>query len=277
MNRITITTVVYNEELRIENFIKNCLWSDDIVIYDKSSTDKTLEIASKYPCRVITVPYWNTGAGATKNIISDAKHDWIFTLSCSDIIHPMLVKKITELVNLSHFDYDIIAVPYQNGVFGIIDKRSPWDISFKKYLYRKSAVLFTEKVHNETSFISNKVFYMCPNKKEALFHLTHENLSTFLERHIRYTEAEANLFKSRKEALSISFKEVIVVLFRMLFVKKTWLLGWDGIGLMFALLTYYMMKYLFAWQRFDAKGTEVYKIMREEILNEWDKYHDATK
>jgi glycosyltransferase involved in cell wall biosynthesis len=48
MKNISVVTTVFNEETRIENLIKCFSWSDDLIIIDKSSTDKTEEIINKY-------------------------------------------------------------------------------------------------------------------------------------------------------------------------------------------------------------------------------------
>jgi glycosyltransferase involved in cell wall biosynthesis len=272
MKNITVYTVVYNEEHRIENLLKNCLWSDDIIIYDKSSTDKTREIASKYPCKIIKIPYYNTGSGPVKNIVKDAKNDWLMHVSCSDIIHPKFTKKVLNLINDDSFTnkYDVIAFPYVVGVLGILNKKSPWNFPLKEYLFKKSSVVFSEVVHKEMSFKpKSKIYKMQKNREEAVFHLTHENLDTFFERHIRYTKAEAQVFDSRGKALWKSFGEIFVAIGWMLFYKRVWLLGWKGIALFFAFLSYFFMKFLFVWERFDGKGKEEYDKIKESMLKEW--------
>lgn len=47
-NNISVVVVVYNEEGRIENFLKSFLWADEIIVVDKSSTDRTIEIARNF-------------------------------------------------------------------------------------------------------------------------------------------------------------------------------------------------------------------------------------
>ncbi len=279
MKKISVYSLVYNEESRIENFLKNCLWSEDIIIYDKSSTDRTMQIALKYPCRIIQVPYYNTGSGYTKNIINDAKNEWLLHLSCSDVIHHGLVKKILELINQPGFDYDVIAFPYQVGVLGIIDKHSPWSsIPLKAYLFKKSAVVFSEEVHKEISFKpGSKIYKMKKNDKEAVFHLTHENLDTFFERHIRYTKAEAEREKYNHFGLSKVTVEMFAAILWMIFYKRIFLLKKDGCTLFIAFLSYFMMKYLYIWEKQNKLKNKPYELKRKEILNEWENYFKHLK
>ncbi len=271
MKNITVYTLVYNEEARIENLLKNLLWSDDIIIYDKSSTDKTRDIAAKYPCRVIRVPYFDTGSGHTKNIVNDAKNEWLLHLSCSDIIHPSLVSKMLNLINKNNFNYDVIAFPYVVGALGIFDKRSPWDsIPLKKYLFKKSVAVSSEIIHQELTFSSDKVYKMEKSRTEAVFHLTHENLDTFFERHIRYTKAEAKKYKTRTIGYWKCLGRFFAAIFWMIFYKRVLFMGWKGLALFFAFLSYFMMEFLFTWEKFDGKGKDVYDKLRDSMLKEWE-------
>lgn len=273
MNNITVYAVVYNEESRIENLLKNCLWSDDIIVYDKSSTDRTREIASKYPCRIIKVSYYDIELGEVKNVINEAKHEWILYMTCSDIIRPALVDKMLELINQKDFDYDVIAFPYVVGVLGIVDKRSPWSaIPLKKHLFKKSAVVFSDIVHKEISFKPHaKIYKMEKNDKEAVFHLTHENLDIFFERVTRYAKAEAMLYSSRNKGLAKIFFEIWAAIFWMIFYKRVLFMGWKGFVLFYAFLIYFFTKFLFTWERFNGKGKEVYDKLRSSMLKEWNK------
>ena len=277
MKNITVYTLVYNEEARIENLLRNCLWSDDIIVYDKSSTDKTRELASKYPCRVIKVPYYDAGAGLAKNIVNDAKNEWILALQCSDIIHPGLVNKILELINNPDFDYERIGFPSITSVFGIYDKKSPWSPNplwmTGRNLFKKNVVVFTEVVHREIQFKTDKIYWLKPSSTEALFHLTHENLETFFERHNRYAKSESNLFETRQKGFLKCFFMIFVVAGWMIIKKRTLLLGWKGIFLFLAYLSYYINIFLYTYQKFEGRGEEDYKKIREKMAAEWDKWH----
>lgn len=66
---ITIFTLTYNEELMLPFFIKhyrNNFPNCKIVIFDNQSTDKTVQIANDYECKII--PF------STQNQISDSKY-----------------------------------------------------------------------------------------------------------------------------------------------------------------------------------------------------------
>ncbi|MCP4179765.1 MAG: glycosyltransferase [bacterium] len=271
LKNITVYCIVYNEERRIEKFLKIFRWCSDLVIFDKSSTDRTQKICMEYTDRVITIPYQDTGLGPTKNILSLAKNEWIMHVSCSDIIHPNLVKKILDLINVDNFAFDVIAFPYQVGVLGIISKHSPWSsFPLKEYLFKKNAVVFSEEVHKEISFKpGSKIYKMKKDKYEAVFHLTHENLNTFFERHIRYTKAEINRGKYKKFGLLKISGEIIAAILWMIFYKRVWMLGRNGFALFLAFLSYFFMKFLFLWESKNNIHKNSYSNIKENILSEW--------
>lgn len=268
-NNITVTAVVYNEEKRIENFLRSFQWSDDIIVVDKSSTDRTREIAEQFNAKVIKVPYSDTG-DETKFAVEAAKNQWVMTLTASDMIHPVLVDELLELINRDKFDYDIIAMPFAAYALGICNKRSPWFMPRKKWLFKKDVFSPCDQVHNETkNLASDKIYKMKPDKINALYHFGHQNLDPFYERCIRYSKAEVAKYKSMSSGLLATTKELFLAIIYLLFFKRTWLLGWNGIALMLAFMNYYTMKYLAIWEHFSGTGEEKYKKIQNGIIKQW--------
>jgi len=265
-NNISVVVVVYNEEGRIENFLKSFLWADEIIVVDKSSTDRTIEIARNFTKNIICVPY-SDASGSFKIGIDAARNLWVLTLTASDIIHPRLASKILLLINDPEFDYDVISLPFAIYVFGISDpKRSPWNITSKQWLWKKNVIITSDEVHNETSHASQKIFVMSPSSEENLYHLTHGNLEIFLERHTRYARLEALKFTDEL----LAFKKCRWMLWRsirlVLFKQKTYLLGWNGLALGLAYILYFILIYLFVWERFRGPGDEKYTEIRKKLL-----------
>ena len=267
---ITVTAVVYNEEKRIESFLRSFQWSNDIIIVDKSSTDRTREIAEKFNARVIDAPY-SDGGDEVKLTVEAAKNEWVMTLTASDMIHPALVDELLALINRDDFDYDIIAMPFAAYTLGICDKHSPWFLSHKKWLYKKDVFLPCAKIHCEMkNLASKKIYKMKADKINALYHFTHQDIDSFFERHIRYTKAEVKKYKTARTALLKITFEIFAACGWMMFYKRVWLLGWNGFALFWAFLSYFMMKYLYVWEHFYGKGEEKYKTARAELLKEWE-------
>lgn len=271
MNKISVITVVYNEESRIENFIKSFSWSNDLIIIDKSSTDNTQQIIKKYPrAKLIVVPYSDTG-DEFKHGIECAINEWVMTVTASDMIHPNLVNNLVTLINSKDFNYDVIALPFALYVFGIRDvKRSPWCAAHKEWMYKRDVVKTSHVVHKEMYHTSDKIYTMPYSETENLFHLTHETMNSFLERHIRYTRAEANNYNDEKIALRSSFKDFLGSIKEVCFKRRSYLKGWDGVALGLAYISYFILKFLFIWERFRGDGSTIYNKIRSEIILNWE-------
>lgn len=275
MKNISVITVVYNEERRIESFCKSFSWSDDLIIVDKSSTDRTKEIALKYTDKVIEAPYSDTG-DELKLALEASKNDWILMVTASNIIHPELVKNILELINLEKFDYEVIMLPFSVYMFGINEEKSPWNVKFTNRLAKKSNIVLGDKVHKEYSVDSQKIYYMTSDDEKVLYHLTHETLDWFLERHIRYARAEKEKYDKKDKALRLCFKELIFSILKVI-KKRTFFKGWDGIAISLAYISYFIMKYLFVWEKFNGVGSKKYKEIREINEELWNKYFEEVK
>ena len=89
MNFISIVVPTRNEEKNIEACLKSILNLDfpkdkyEILVIDGMSTDRTVEIASKYPVRIIENPMYKIGPA--HNIgIKEAEGDIIVLLGCNN-------------------------------------------------------------------------------------------------------------------------------------------------------------------------------------------------
>lgn len=278
MKNISVIVVVYNEESRIETFIQSFLWSNDLIIIDKSSTDNTRETIAKYPqVKLIVTDYSDTG-DEVKYGIECVKNEWLMTLTASDVIHPNLVSKLIKFINDDNFSYDVIALPFAIYVFGIRDvKRSPWCAAHKEWMYKKSVIHTSTTVHKEIFHNSKNIYVMPFSKSENLFHLTHETMDSFMERHIRYTRIETKNYTDEKSALRASFRDFLCSIKEVCFKRKSFLKGWDGIALGLAYISYFILKFLFVWQKFRGKGTGEYQKIRSDILTLWSRQNGKSE
>ncbi|NEO01721.1 MAG: glycosyltransferase, partial [Moorea sp. SIO3I7] len=61
----SIYILTYNEDLDIAACIESALLSDDVIIVDSISSDRTVEIASQYPVRVVQHAFESHGRQRT--------------------------------------------------------------------------------------------------------------------------------------------------------------------------------------------------------------------
>jgi glycosyltransferase involved in cell wall biosynthesis len=267
MQNISVIVVIFNEENRIENFIKCFSWSNDLIIVDKSSTDKTQSIIKNYISDTIhfeTIPY-SDAALVMQPMLGIAKNEWIMPITASDLIEPKLVHKLRELISSSDFDFDEIFVPYKMYVLGICDKHSPWDSPYKPLAYRKDKFILSERVHEERSSCGKRYTILDQNCG-YFYHITHNTLETFYDRHIRYSDREKQKYDNPAKAKEQTGQLVYDAIKHTFLKRKTYKLGWDGMALTFAYISYFMMTYLSVWQKFNEKGPRVYSRLANSII-----------
>ncbi len=98
---ISVIILTYNEEIHIERLLKNIGdWADEIFIVDSFSTDKTLEIAKKYGCKIFQHKFENQAQQfnwALDNL--DIKNDWILRLDADEYLTLELKEEISIVLN----------------------------------------------------------------------------------------------------------------------------------------------------------------------------------
>ena len=269
-NNVSVVIEVYNEEERIENCLKCFQWADEIIVFDKHSTDNTEIIALKYNARVVKVPY----SEASENTVSNYKNlktkKWILFITCSSMMHPQLAQEIIKLTSNSNFKYDVIGLPYKMYSLGINSKYSPWYTDYKYSLIKSSVMKISGKLHEEIQFDSRKIFKISGLKSDAAFyHFTNLSVDDMLQRIIRYTKYESVWHnKNNNTYFSVFYK--VIKAFLILIKKRTFLLGWNGLGLGCAYLMYYLMQFLYFWEEkssINSKSSEHIKNLLKSIKN----------
>lgn len=272
---ITAFMAVYNEEHRIRYTLQSLQWCDEIIIVDKTSQDKTVEICKEYGAKVFIIPNSKSFSISEYDYMKECTGDWIMTVTASDIIDRSLAMEIKRQIEILPEEVGCINVPYKNYVLGIEDKHSPWHWDSAMKVFRKDNYTIDSDVHCALS-LKNKESHTIPAKYGYFSHLTHVSLDMMLDRHTRYWRGEAEMYDKKNlipafEAFWESVKETIKR-------RKTFLLGWDGIALTFAYISYSMFSFLYIWEyRRKNKPEKTYQALRDRNAKEWDGYISKLK
>ncbi|MGL4503393.1 MAG: glycosyltransferase, partial [Planktothrix sp.] len=87
----SIYILTANEEIDIADCIESASLSDDVIVVDSFSQDRTIEIAQKYPVQVFQHRFESHGKQRTwmlKEI--QTKHDWVYILEADERMTPEL-------------------------------------------------------------------------------------------------------------------------------------------------------------------------------------------
>lgn len=269
MATISAVLVVYNEEARIEATLRCALWCDEIIVVDKQSTDRTREIARRYTNQIHKILYSEFDPNDLEKAISIARGEWILWLTASDVLHPVLAKQIRALIERADFPYDVIHVPYRRYVLGLETRRSPWYSDLNPAVFRKRVVKIRyDSVHGAISFDTERHYKMANSNEYCMYHLTHQTADGMIERHLLYWRAEGRLFPP-DTSLGKAALAILRAAYRVFVRRKTFLMGWNGIALGAAYISYLALSFVYIWEHRHSKAPETYQQIRSSILQTW--------
>jgi len=233
--KVTLYVPCYNAEKYIseclEGVLKQTYPLDEILIVDDGSTDKTVEIASKYPVRIIQHEV-NKGLATARNTgFKNAKSEYVASLDADCVPEPDWLKKLMEnfteegiagvggkliekytntLVNKwravhmkqNHGDNKIINPDYIFGSNNVFKRSAVEDIGYYNENYR---------TNYEDVDLSNRLkergYKLVYEPEAKVYHLLKDTLSSLLDRGWRWGYA-GRTDLSRKEL----FKKIVIPL-----------------------------------------------------------------
>lgn len=109
--KLSIFSVVKNEEEMIEDMLKSVEGVDEHVILDTGSTDGTLDICKKYPTTLYTDYKWADNFAEAKNTAMErCTGDWIMGLDADCRLEPGGVEKLRDMCANAPADVDVLNV-----------------------------------------------------------------------------------------------------------------------------------------------------------------------
>jgi glycosyltransferase involved in cell wall biosynthesis len=183
----SIFILTHNEEIDIAEAIESARLSDDVIVVDSCSSDATVEIAQRYPVRVLQHPFESHGKQRTWMLQHiPTKYEWVYILEADERMTPALFVECLQAIESSKH------VGYYVAEQVIFMKR--WirhSTQYPRYqlrLLRKDKVWFTDYGHTEREVCNGTTGFL----KQTYPHFTcSKGFSRWLEKHNRYSSDEA--------------------------------------------------------------------------------------
>jgi len=186
-NKTRITSIIptLNEEENIENAIQSVLFTDEIIVIDSFSSDKTIEIATKYPVQIIQRKF--DDFSSQKNYaIAFAKNDWILFLDADERITSKLQFEIKENID-KNTDINGYFFKRDNYFKNKIVNFSGWGKDKVLRLFNKNYGKCNDKLVHEEIECSGKTKIL----KNSLTHFTYLNYYEFQNKIYFYAKLKA--------------------------------------------------------------------------------------
>lgn len=97
MEKFSVCVTTFNNECTLGACLESVKWADEIVVLDSYSSDKTLDIAAAYNCRILQHSFM--GYGKQKQMAIDAAaYRWILLLDADEALSPPLQEQVRAVM-----------------------------------------------------------------------------------------------------------------------------------------------------------------------------------
>jgi glycosyltransferase involved in cell wall biosynthesis len=184
---ISIYILTYNEEIDIGACIESAMLSDEIIVVDSYSSDRTVEIARRYPVQIFQHEFESHGCQRTWMLESiPSKHEWVYILEADERMTPEL---FTECLSVtSNPDYVGYYVAERVIFMNRWIRHSTQYPRYQLRLLRHGKVRFMDYGHTEREECDGATSFL----KATYPHYTcSKGFSRWIEKHNRYSTDEA--------------------------------------------------------------------------------------
>lgn len=237
MPRISTIVITYNEEDNIERCLRSVApFSDETVVVDSFSTDRTVEIARRCGARVISSEW--PGYGKQKRIaLKHATHEWVFSIDADEEVSPELCAEI-KTIDFTHDGYEMPrSVWYLNRWI----KHGVWYPGYVLRLFRKDKGQFTDDAVHEFVRVSGSVARL----QSDLLHHTYHDIHHHLDKMNEFTTLAARQMLERRQRAGIPQIVFFPFLefFKCYVTKRGFLDGFPGLAVSVLHGFYVFLKY----------------------------------
>lgn len=241
MKSLAILILTKNEEENIIDVVRNAKQcTDEVIIIDSGSTDKTVELAKREGA-VVAFRAWDNDFSAQRNFaLTQTKADWVLYLDADERLMPETIEAVRKILQS-----DDMTKQYEckrkSVAFGVTFNHGVLKPDFVTRMFPRQAVSWIHKVHEHPE---------CSLRKEILpgyiEHYTYADWHEWEEKLELYTRvwAEDAFKRGKKVSLSSILGHSLGGFFKMFVLRAGFLDGWIGSYLCCTHFFYTMLKYL---------------------------------
>lgn len=241
MDNVTIAILTKNEECNIVDVIENSKkLTNNILIIDSGSTDKTVELAEKHGAKVV-YRAWDNDFSAQRNFaLEHIKTDWVLYLDADERMNDELIKAIKKaLADNKQAMYRFIR---RNSAFGKDFKYGVLGPDSVVRMFPKDKAKWQDKVHERP------VGYLPIVTLDGyLKHYTYKDFDQYIAKMNQYSTigAKNNFEKGKKASVVKDFIfRPLFAFIKMYVLKRGFLEGWLGFVLCLNYANYTLNKYV---------------------------------
>ncbi|MGA2326229.1 MAG: glycosyltransferase family 2 protein [Bryobacteraceae bacterium] len=200
----TVLILTLNEERNLPACLQSVSWSDDVVVFDSFSSDRTVRIAEAFGARVFQRRFDNELMQRTASLQVDFKHPWVFNPDADELTPPDLRDEILE-VTADPLSSEVgYRVRRQDMFMGRWIKHSSLYPTWVLRLFRPRAVRFA-RTTNLTASLAGPEGRL---RNHLIHHSFNNGLEAWIAKHNRYSSFEALETVKSLETAKISLRDL---------------------------------------------------------------------
>ena len=241
MSSLAILILTCNEEDNIVSVVENAKkCTDEVVVIDSGSTDRTVELAKEHGAKV-AFRAWTNDFSAQRNFaLEQTDADWVLYLDADERLNENVIAEVKRIVASGVMDAQY-AFTRKSGAFGKIFSYGVLYPDHVLRMFPRESVTWVNKVHEHAECgLSVKQL------SGHIEHYTYKNWHHWEEKLCLYTTIWAEDAYKRGKRISMSgiFLHSVGGFFKMFVMRRGFLDGWMGTYLCCTHFFYTMLKYL---------------------------------
>lgn len=241
---VSACVITFNEENNIKDCLESVTWTDEIVVVDSFSTDKTVEICQAYTEKVFQRK-WSGFLDQKNFALQQAIHNWILSIDADErVSSPLRDEIIGELRN----DDDVggYYIPRHTYYLGRWINHGGWYPNCQLRLFRKDKGKWAgEQLHEKVRVVGKT-----KTLRSDLLHFAYRSLSDQLKTIDHFSRASAEIM--RRKGIRVTPFHLLVrppIKFLETYIyKQGFLDGIPGLINAIAYSFYVFMKYAKVWE-----------------------------
>lgn len=255
---VTVFILTHNEEANIQACLQNLQWAGEVLVLDAESTDQTVGMARRWGAKVHSHAfegYWKQRNWGLDNL--SFAYPWVLVLDADERITPALAAEITAAINNSGNPFAGYYLDRRFYFMGKWLKHGSLSPNWILRLFQRERGRFEERPFNEHLILQGQSGYL----KSPLHHIDLRPLSTWIAKHNRYADLQAEEYLGDREGRYPA--SLPPTLSGSSVQRKRWvrLRLWNRLPLLLRPFFYFLWNYFFKGGILDGKAGFIYHVL----------------
>ena len=226
-DKISVVINTYNAELHLEKVLQSVGDFDEVVVCDMESTDRTVEIARSYGCRVVTFPKANhkSAEPARTFAIQSATSKWVLVVDADELITPELREVLYAEIAKPDYPQGFY-IPRKNMFMSMFVRDFHFDYQLRFFI--REGTEWPPYVHTFPT-VQGRVEKLKCSKEACMLHLMDETMHEYMEKMNQYTDNEVEKKREKGYGLGALLWRPFWRFFKKYFMDGSYRMGTRGL------------------------------------------------